>query len=266
MQLVFLLRFAAAAAALHQPRLRAAEGGVGWVLVTAAFYVLNGVSDVAGDRANGSTRPLASGLLSVRGAVAGLILLGLLGVAACFGAGLMCGELACVLAVLGVCYSIGPRLKENAFAAALTIGGGAGLTYVAGWSLNGAPSAAHVEFAGVLSFWIAVACATKDFSDVEGDRLAGRHTVATMLGVKGASHLVSLLSAGASGALLLTSWLAHFEIVPALLVVLGSWVLPSAGSRAARSTGRRPKRSAYRVYMATQYAANGSMIVLGSAA
>lgn len=260
-QLVFMLRFVAAASLFQHPRLMAAQAAVGWVLISAAFYVLNGISDVVGDRENGSTRPLAAGVLGVRAALSAAIGCGVVGVAVCFAASTACGDLSCALGALGVAYSVGPRLKSNAFTASLTIGTGAGLTYIAGWSVNGDASGGRIGFAVALSCWISAACATKDFSDVEGDRLTGRRTLATLLGVRVASRVVSLLSVMAAACLMTTAWLTNFEILPALVVVVGSWALPAAGSRAAVAAGRTSQRSAYRVYMATQYAVNGSMMM-----
>lgn len=265
-QAMFLLRFAATSALLRHPSLDSVLAGVGWVLTTASFYVLNGISDVFGDRANGSTRPLASGRLRRRTAWRLATISGGAGVVICFRVDVLCGALAAGLAALGVAYSVGPRLKAHALTAALTIGAGAGLTYLGGWAIRGPITLGQVAFAAALSAWVAAACSTKDFSDVEGDRLAGRRTLPAVFGLACASWIVSGASLAAALAVVAAAVVAHTAFLAVGLLALGAAALPVACRKARRGKNRDRRRLAYRVYMLTQYAVNGAMVLVGVAA
>src|SRR6478609_9228145 len=70
---VFALRFVvgtqlADGADWSSPRLWLATAS--WLLAVWAVYLINGISDIGGDRLNGSSRPLASGRLAVGSASA----------------------------------------------------------------------------------------------------------------------------------------------------------------------------------------------------
>lgn len=261
-QAVFLIRFAATSELLLHPLTRSLIVGLGWVLVTGAIYVMNGLSDLAGDRANGSERPLASGRLCARTAAVLCGLTGALGVGLCLLISLACGVLAGLMAVAGVAYSLGPKLKAHAVGAALTIGIGAGLTYLAGWAARGAIDLNRVGLGLALSCWVAAACSSKDFSDVHGDRLMGRRTLPVVLGARVAATVVSGLSALAVLLVLLTGRELDLLVVGAL--GLGTLVLVASSRGIDVAQGRKVARRPYRVYMATQYATNGLMLVVGA--
>jgi len=68
-QMVFVLRFAVGAvstAQLPQAPWRTVLGMAAWWCAVSCAYLLNGVTDVREDRANGSRRPIARGDLPVR--------------------------------------------------------------------------------------------------------------------------------------------------------------------------------------------------------
>lgn len=258
---MFLLRFSSTSRLLVQPTLRCAAAGSGWLLITGAIYVLNGVSDIEGDRANNSVRPLASGALRLRHAVGASATAAAAGVLLCWWDSPLCGALAAGMALLGLAYSLGPTFKQHALSAAGTIGLGAGLTYAAGWSVRGDITLWNSVFAAGLSCWIAAASSTKDFSDIAGDELAGRRTLAVALGLQRAARIVAGISAVAVSAVVMASIWARIGMLPVLLLGVGTAVLALACNKAVRAHERSGRRVPYRVYMATQYALNGLMLV-----
>lgn len=233
--------------------------------MTGAIYVVNGLSDLDGDRANHSTRPLASGALPVDRAIVASTVATAAGILLCWWDSPACGALASVMALLGLGYSLGPSLKQHALSAAATIGLGAGLTYAAGWLVRGDITPWNTVFAAGLSCWVAAASSTKDFSDINGDRLAGRRTLAVALGLRRAARMAAGVSAVAVGAVVIASISAQISLIPVLMLGAGTGGLALACNKAIRAHDRAGLRVPYRVYMATQYAVNGFML-LGSVA
>jgi 4-hydroxybenzoate polyprenyltransferase len=238
--------------------------GMGWVFITASIYLLNGVTDIDGDRANGSSRPLAAGRLKAGSALGAAALATVVGLALCLWDSLASCLLALCMAALGLVYSLGPKLKRRALGAGVTIGLGAGLTYMAGWSSCGGVTPWRVVFAGGLSCWVAAASATKDFSDVVGDQIAGRRTLAVRLGLRRAGWVVASISALSLLVVLAAGAWTHSRPIVVLPLVVGTAVLGVACGTVSGAADRTGHRVPYRVYMATQYVANGLMLV-GSA-
>lgn len=261
---VFLLRFAATSAVITHPALQPVLAALGWLLTTTASYILNGISDLDGDRMNGSHRPLASGRLGTTSASACVFLASAGGLVLCFIANRQCGWFALCMAILGASYSIGPRLKESATFASMVIGLGAGLTYLAGWSVRGNVTSGDIVLGSALSCWVCAACATKDFSDVDGDQLAGRRTFPTMFGLNRAARIVGATTAGASVIVVVVSAVERLDLPAAVVVLVGTAAFPLACRRAAAASTRSKRRVAYRLYMFIQYAMNGSMLLLGA--
>lgn len=260
-QLVFVLRFLAGSGLLRHPTAHAAEAVVAWAMLTTAIYVFNGVTDVPTDAANNSARPIVSGQLSVRTALLWCMLLTATGLLLCW----WVSELECVLGAgilaLGWAYSAGPSLKNASAGFAVVIGVGAALTYIAGWVARGHISTKDLIMALSISLWVGLCCASKDFSDIDGDRLSGRHTWPVVLGARPAARLLAILAVTGAGCMLTTTLLTAMTVVPVAVMGTGSVALAiTARSSAARSL-RRVRRRPYRVFMATQYATNAAVML-----
>lgn len=195
---MFALRFVAGVALAAPsgwaalPAVRWLDVGVGvlaWVSVTGFVYLLNGISDIAGDRLNGSSRPLAGGRLSPRIAVGWCVAFAVIGMALSALVGL--GLLACAATMIGLgwLYSGGRyAAKQRVWSASLVIAGGGFVTYIGGvYSTGGVPSAEAAAIATLMAAWMAVAGNTKDLGDIAGDRAAGRRTLPVILGTRPAA-------------------------------------------------------------------------------
>ncbi|MFI5061016.1 MAG: UbiA family prenyltransferase [Actinomycetales bacterium] len=241
---------------------REAEGGVAWLLSVWFVYLLNGIFDIAGDRRNGSNRPLASGALDRRFAAN---LCAVLATASLAMATLVGFEFAlgvAVMLVLGVVYSVGTgAAKKSAFMALFVAASGSTLTYLAGSeAFTSRASFPSVAFAVVTGLWIAVAGHTKDFGDTAGDRQEGRRTLPILVGDRVARILIAwaALVVGACGAVVALV----VPRVPTLSFLLpGSValfvVLRARSRRSTRSAEKRP----YRTFMLVQYAVNATAII-----
>ena len=262
-QLVFALRFAATASLARNPTPEAAVGLVSWLSITLSIYLLNGLSDIEGDRLNGSGRPLASGHLSPKTARTVAAVAATLGMMVACSLGIFFTLLAAGMLVLGLSYSLGPAWKEQPVYAGATIGAGAGLTYAAGWISNGNLTTADIFVAAALAAWTATSSSTKDFSDVAGDRLAGRRTLPITLGPPRAAACVIVATATTTIVLVATTTVAGTALLAGSIVAVGSIRIP-LGFRAVTNWGdRRSTRRPYRAYMSTQYAATCAMIAVG---
>jgi 4-hydroxybenzoate polyprenyltransferase len=259
-QVVFLMRLAAATGVLWQPSQRALVMVPGWLLLVVAIYVFNGITDVQGDEINGSERPIASGRLTQASARRWCVGLSCCGLAMC---GLVSrSELALggVLLAIGWAYSAGPSFKSTPLGLEISVGCGAALTYTAGWVVRGSGDYRSLALMLALSGWVGLCCVTKDFSDVEGDRVAGRRTLPVMLGQKRAAVVVATTAVTGGVAVLTASiWIGAW-FTTAMLIASGSVVLASVVLTSAEAPGRSTRRRPYRAFMATQYAANIALI------
>jgi len=265
-QLIFLLRFlsgvfiAAGATGAFSWELVAVTAAC-WVATTTTVYLVNGISDIPEDSVNGSRRPIASGTLPLRSAAK---VAAMTAAVASVGAALV-GDgwtllLTLVMLSLGWAYSMGPRpLKKrmSGFLCTAMIGGM--LTYLAGWHSVGSPEI-HLDlvlFGVAMSLWMGFGGATKDLSDVEGDRRAGRRTWPVVLGERRARQAMAS-AAVVTGAGFVTASLVAVPglLLPSSMLLLGSVLLAmtalSGSSRGGRDACRRP----YKVFMVTQYAAH----------
>ena len=235
-----------------------AIGVVAWVSVTGFVYLLNGVSDIAGDRLNGSSRPLASGRLPVRAAVGGCVAFAVVGIAlsAIVGPGLL--ACAAAMLVLGWLYSGGrSAAKHRAWSASLVIAGGGFVTYVGGvYSMGRAPSAETTAIAVLMALWMAVAGNTKDLGDAAGDGAVGRRTLPVALGTRRAARAVACASCAVGVAGLAIDSMAARVVTACLLLA----ALVMVGL-ALRGRGLGSKRM-YAVFMTSQLAANLTLVVI----
>jgi 4-hydroxybenzoate polyprenyltransferase len=267
---IFALRFCCAALlADHHtngavwPRVVAVLGC--WVAATWAIYLLNGVADVVEDRENGSVRPIARGILPVDFAKS--VVVGLSALAIGFAA--LISPVVCLLVALhlaaGIAYSTGPRpLKGNVpgfFGAVVALGG---LTYLCGWYASGATEigAPLLLFGGAMSLWMGFGGATKDLSDIAGDRLAGRRTLPVVVGDRAARIAMAIGSSAVGWGFLLAALRWAPSVAPVGFVVCAgsvalAVVVSSNVSRGERFRRRRP----YRTFMITQYTAHLTLLV-----
>lgn len=178
-QVMFVLRFVTgalltASAAHQRPDARhLLIGAAAWWAATVSVYVFNGVSDLCEDRANGSRRPLASGMLSEAAARRTVVVTALAGLLLGCAAGWRVAEAAAVFLVLGYAYSA-PWIaaKCRSWSASAVTCAAAGTTYLAGVASSGsALSAEAVVFALVLSLGVGlIAAVAKDLGSTRGTR------------------------------------------------------------------------------------------------
>jgi 4-hydroxybenzoate polyprenyltransferase len=252
---IFMLRFLAVAALAPSQTLSTAVAAAGWLCIIVAIYLLNGLSDLEGDRLNGSRRPLASGRLDPATAWAMTAALAVAGLAVCSAHSANLGTLASCMLLLGGGYSYGPCWKASRHAAGIVIGAAAAITYAAGAVAVDAASWQLLAFTTSVSAWIAFACAAKDLSDVAGDRAMGRQTAPIALGLDGARRRLAAATTVAAAAVLMISAVLGIYGLPALAIALGTTVLALSLTIKQRPLCSRRPRAPYRVYMVTQYAA-----------
>ncbi|MFG2905903.1 UbiA family prenyltransferase [Kitasatospora sp. NPDC048286] len=233
-------------------------GGLAMTCAVMAAYLLNGVMDIAEDRANGSRRPIARGALRLRTAAAGVRFLS--------GAALVLsvfvpGEFWFIVLslFLGYAYSVPPLAakRRTATSAAAVIAMGAS-SYLAGAvsAGGGGISEGPLLFCGLLALWMGfVGAVTKDLGDIAGDREAGRRTIAVVYGERTARLFaaVSAIVLGTAGLLLGL----RTELLLAGAVPLAS----GAGWVAVRCLwpDKAQARGPYRAFMVTQYVANAGL-------
>jgi len=260
-QIIFLLRYlcgALLAAPGHLPDgPRLVIGAFGWSCSTIAVYLYNGVADLAEDMANGSRRPIASAQLPVRSAVRAAVGLAVTGLVCAACVGLVQVVLAATFLTIGYLYSGPPfplkRWPHTMSAAGLIL---CVTTYWAGGTVGGSPhQVTLLTFATVMSLWTAgVGGISKELSDVEGDRIAGRHTWPTVLGDRKARVLLALVAMGIGAIFCVVAW----DYQPllkwcAVIVAAGAVAVAAVGLATSASGERLERRRPYRVFMSTQH-------------
>ncbi|MDH6225205.1 4-hydroxybenzoate polyprenyltransferase [Streptomyces sp. MJP52] len=247
------------------PVIQAALGSLAWSCAIVYTYLYNGCMDCPEDRINGSTRPIASGRLSPRTALAVARAAAVAALLLSAGAGAGTLLLCAAMLLLGHGYSA-PRTawKNNTPAAMAVVFCSGLLTYAAGPVALGVPphTPALLLTALVMSLWMAlVGAVVKDFSDIEGDTAAGRRTWAVTLGERRTGVLVAagacLVGGGfAAGA---ARWTP--QLLPTAGVVLtGALVLAATVLTVRAADPRERRRRPYRVFMGTQLCAHLSLI------
>jgi 4-hydroxybenzoate polyprenyltransferase len=267
-QAIFAVRYwvgvAVVVASTGQFRCAVVLGALAWLLLTMSIYLVNGVSDLTADRANGSSRPLARGLVGAREAVrtawalagGGVLLAALTGTAAL----VVC---AVAMVVLGWAYSVGPcPLKCSVAGTAVASAGGGLLTYLAGAAAaGGLPGVPYVAMFVLLSAWMAVAGASKDLGDRAGDQAAGRRTLPVVAGHRTATRAIAAgcLLLGAAAVAVARSW--SEVLVPAVVLCLGAAAVAAEALRTPEDAPRTRLRRPYRAFMITQYAVNPALLL-----
>jgi 4-hydroxybenzoate polyprenyltransferase len=231
-----------------------------WACATCSGYILNGVTDVKEDRINGSSRPIASGRLSVAQAVVVAVALGAFSLfASILVDWYMAWGVAAVLTMSWM-YSAPPlRLKRWPAGLAVLAIAAALLTYYIGYTANGGEGLTPplVLFALAMALWMGLVGQTKDLSDIEGDQKVDRKSLPVVWGDSRTRIAVSVIALAIGGAFLaLALSLREIPVAPAVVVAVGAVAVTAAAlgpwSRGDREKRRRP----YRMFMYTQYGAN----------
>jgi 4-hydroxybenzoate polyprenyltransferase len=267
---IFLLRFLAGAT-FASPLF---AGGVSfsllagaalWVCATLSVYIFNGVMDIEEDQLNGSSRPVARGKLRVAHAAGVAGSLAALSVAGSFALGstMVCSVV--VLLALGWLYSGPPfYLKRSPTGWAIMGIIVALITYNAGSVANGGGSDVRslFVFAAVMALWLGMVSQTKDLSDIEGDKQAGRRSAPVIWGENAARLVYSGVALALGGGYILSAALfAPGLLIPAFVLASGAVVVAVIAlgpwSRGEKSRRRRP----YKAFMLTQYGANLAVVI-----
>lgn len=267
---IFLLRFLAGASFAGSLSIGGAfalwGGAALWVCVTLSVYILNGVMDVEEDRINDSSRPVAKGKLTVAQAASVAGGLAILSVVGGFALGDLMGWSVVVALSLGWLYS-GPPFYLKRWPAGLAVVAilAALITYNAGYAANGGGYGMRslLIFTAVMALWMGFVGQTKDLSDIEGDKQAGRRSGPVVWGEGTARLVFSGVALCLGGGYVLSAALfAESLLIPAFILASGAVVLAvvtlGPWSRGEKSRRRRP----YQVFMLTQYGANLTVLTL----
>ena len=173
-------------------------GAVMAAVLNAGNNALNQIYDLEIDRINKPKRPLPSGRLTVRQAwrftVATYVLALVLAWLVMPGGRHECFWLVLVAVVCTFIYSMPPlRTKQHGIWANVTIAIPRGvLLKVAGWSAVKTIVVAEAWYIGaIFGLFLLGATTTKDFADMEGDRLGGCRTLPIQYGVARAAWMIS---------------------------------------------------------------------------
>ena len=170
-----------------------------------------------------------------------------------------------VLLVLGWLYSGPPiYLKRSSTGWAVLGIMVALITYSAGYSSNGGGGNIHsfLVFATVMALWLGIVSQTKDLSDIEGDKQAGRRSGPVVWGENAARIVYSGAALSLGGGFILSAALfAPDLLIPAFVLASGAVVVAVIAlgpwSRGQKSKRRMP----YMAFMLTQYGANLAVVI-----
>jgi 4-hydroxybenzoate polyprenyltransferase len=240
-------------------------GAAIWICVTLSVYILNGVMDIEEDQINGSSRPVASGKLKVgqaAGAAVGLAVLSIVGSLAL--GSLMVWSVIVALA-LGWLYSGPPFYLKRSPTGWAALGIIAALiTYNAGYAANGsgADLRSFAIFATVMALWLGIVSQTKDLSDIEGDKHAGRRSGPVVWGEDVARFFYSGAALCLGGVYVLSAALfAPGLLIPAFVLACGAVVVAVLTLGPLSRGDKSKRRRAYRGFMLTQYTANLAVLL-----
>ncbi|UCE26485.1 MAG: geranylgeranylglycerol-phosphate geranylgeranyltransferase [Candidatus Coatesbacteria bacterium] len=165
--------------------------GLAFCLMAAGGYAANDVADLATDRINKPRRPLSSGAIAAREAVALGAVLFTAGLVAAAILGVRTGAAGLLYGALYLFYNWvvkGKGILANATSATFFI-----MALVFGWTA-GAGALSRVVFP-VAIFWLYVAAREiyKDAGDLFGDKITGRNTLPVVLGAGAACNVAAVL-------------------------------------------------------------------------
>ncbi|MCK4826317.1 UbiA family prenyltransferase [bacterium] len=177
-------------------------------LLNAGSNVLNQLCDLAEDRINKPNRPLVSNRFSVKFAKRISAFCYLCSLFLSFTINSLCFFIYLIAAILTILYSTDPvRLKKRGILANFTIALTRGLLlWLAAWASIKPISNLEPWFIGGIWFLFFIgASVTKDFADIEGDRVAGINTLPVRFGERTTAVLIS-----------------PFLVLPFLLIPIGA--------------------------------------------
>ncbi|MBL1078320.1 UbiA family prenyltransferase [Nocardia sp. 2] len=263
-QFLFALRFVAGSvlgvAALPGPQDLGTLGYLtsllGWVAAIVFVYVLNGVCDIDNDSVNGVGRPLSRGALSRPDAIRAAIGFALVAMLSAVHRGPWMILAVVVILALGCAYSLPPfRFCATPFGSIAVVVLGGFVTYIAGMlAVGGRPTPQLLALALAMSCWSGfVGAITKDFSDIDGDRAAGRGVLAVRIGERRLRATVASVAV-AIGVLFCLAAQAIPLLSGAAAVVLGGGLLVAYSVLTTRHSDRRDTtRLPYRIHLGVQY-------------
>jgi 4-hydroxybenzoate polyprenyltransferase len=174
--------------------------GLGILLVTflvGAVYVLNQIFDIESDRQNQKLFFLARGYISKRSAISEMILLNLISVIPAFLISQELGFLFILGMIFGILYSTPPVSLKNRPIGGLMLNAFAhgNLAFLIGWSMNYSLSMRSLLFSLPYMFAVGAIYLNTTIPDIEGDRRAGKITLAVRWGKERVIILSSFLVA-----------------------------------------------------------------------
>jgi 4-hydroxybenzoate polyprenyltransferase len=240
-------------------------GAALWICATLSVYILNGVMDVEEDRINNSSRPIASGKLSVgqaAGVTGGLAALSVIG---SFALGSTMVWSVVVFLALGWLYSGPPFYVKRSPTGWAILGLAATfITYYAGYTSNGGEGdiPSFSVFATVMALWLGLVSQTKDLSDIEGDKQAGRRSGPVVWGEDVARLVFSGVALSLGGGYILAAALfAPGLLVPAFVLASGAVILAVTTLGPWSRGDKSRRRRSYKAFMLTQYGANLAVLI-----
>lgn len=208
-------------------------------IFNAGSNALNQIYDLEIDRVNKGKRPLPSGRMTIAEAwrftiVAYVLTLVLAWMVAPQGRH-ECFWIVTVAVIATYIYSAPPlRTKQHGLWANITIAIPRGLLLkVAGWSAAKTVMGVEPWFIGsIFGLFLLGASTTKDFADIEGDRLGGCETLPILYGVKRAAWMISpsfilpflLINVGAYTGIL-TGHALYLHALGLIMTLYGAYVL-----------------------------------------
>jgi len=186
-------------------------------VLNAASNALNQVYDLEIDRVNKPKRPIPAGLITIPQALRFTAVLYTVALALAWVVNIQCFILASIAALFTWIYSAPPlRTKRDAILANVTIAIPRGVMLkVAGWSTVKSVLGREPWYIGLIfGLFLLGATTTKDFADIEGDKLAGCRTLPVRYGVRKSAYAI-----------------APFFVVPFLLLPLGAATGVLTGNR-----------------------------------
>ncbi len=174
--------------------LKIAVGALMAGVLNAASNGVNQIYDLELDRVNKPQRPLPAGTMTIGEAKVITVVLFILALVLAALVNLQCFVLAAAAAVLTWMYSAPPfRTKRRGWWANFTIAVPRGLLLkVCGWSTVKSVASWEPWYIGSIFFlFLFGASTTKDFADMEGDRLGGCETLPLKYGVRKAAWIIA---------------------------------------------------------------------------
>lgn len=167
-----------------------------YAVINSASNAFNQVYDLDIDAVNKPSRPIPSGTISIKGALAFSIVLYCASIAVAALVSTYFLLFTALFIAITILYSIPPfRLKKRLWVSNLSIAvARSWLLFLAGWSIYPFtnPLEPTIWFVGLVLFvFLLGSSATKDFTDLEGDRLHDMRTLPVVYGTKRAIDIIA---------------------------------------------------------------------------